>query len=251
MPIFNITPSEAQAQQDAGATLVDVRSTREFAAGHPAGALNIPLNEHDEETGQMAPNPDFMRVMQATVPTDRPVILTCQSGGRSLRAARMMESFGYTHVSNLLGGFKGKTDPVDGRTIDPGWHASGLPVDGLADHLGSALVGRDGAKIVASAALELYGDAALLRSVAVAPSHRGRGLGERITRAALDLAEARGVRTVYLLTTTAADFFARRLGFAMTTRAAVPGRVRASLEFTALCPDAAQPMVRSIGIAPC
>jgi rhodanese-related sulfurtransferase len=132
MPIFNITPSEAREQHQQGATLVDVRSTREFAAGHPEGALNIPLNEHDEETGQMIANPDFMRVMQSAVPTDQPVILSCQSGGRSLRAARMLESFGYAHVSNLLGGFKGKTDPVDGRTTDPGWHASGLPVETAA-----------------------------------------------------------------------------------------------------------------------
>jgi hypothetical protein len=41
----------------------------------------------------------------------------------------MLESFGYRDVANVLGGFAGKRDPVDGRTIDPGWHECGLPTD--------------------------------------------------------------------------------------------------------------------------
>ncbi len=123
--------------------------------------------------------------------------------------------------------------------------ASDLPVDGLADHLGTALIARDGAAVVASAALELHGDAALLRSVAVARSHRGQGIGERISRRALELAHARGARTVYLLTTTAADFFARRLAFHATARPLVPETVRASPEFTRLCPATAHVMRRA------
>lgn len=122
--------------------------------------------------------------------------------------------------------------------------ASGLPTDGLTDHLATALVGREGASVVASAALELYGDAALLRSVAVAASARGRGLGRRIARAALDLAQQRGARTVYLLTTTASDFFARHLGFRRTVRLEVPAAVRQSVEFRGACPATAEVMVR-------
>lgn len=127
MPLTNISVQDAHDQASQGATLIDVRSTREFNAGHPAGAVNVPLMEPDEDTGQMTPNPDFVRVIQANFPADRPLILSCQSGGRSLRAGRMLESFGYGDVANVLGGFMGKRDPVDGRTVDPGWQESGLP----------------------------------------------------------------------------------------------------------------------------
>ena len=57
---------------------------------------------------------------------------------------------------------------------------SDLPPEGLAEHLASALVAREGAAVVGSAALECYGDAALLRSVAVAPAYRGQGLGSAL-----------------------------------------------------------------------
>jgi arsenate reductase len=120
--------------------------------------------------------------------------------------------------------------------------ACGLPTEGFADHLATALVARDGTSVVASAALELYDDAALLRSVAVARPYRGRGLGERIVRAALDMAARRGVVSVYLLTTTATQFFSRRLGFRPIARADVPDAVRVSAEFTRLCPDGAAAM---------
>jgi amino-acid N-acetyltransferase len=120
--------------------------------------------------------------------------------------------------------------------------AAELPTDGLADCLATALVGREGALLVASAALELYGDAALLRSVAVAASARGRGVGQRMTRAVLDVARERGVRTVYLLTTTAADFFARHFGSRPIVRAEVPGVVQQSIEFASACPATAEVM---------
>jgi arsenate reductase (thioredoxin) len=118
-----------------------------------------------------------------------------------------------------------------------------LPTEGLRDHLATALVARDGASVVATAAVELYGDAALLRSVAVARAARGHGLGGHIVQAALDRAHRRGAGSVYLLTTTAADFFAR-LGFRSVSRSAVPPAVRASAEFTRLCPESATVMTR-------
>jgi rhodanese-related sulfurtransferase len=129
MPIAHRTPPEAHEQQQKGATLVDVRSTREYNTGHAAGAVNVPLLEPDEDTGQMTPNPDFVRVMQANFPADAPLLLACQGGGRSARAARMLETFGYSNITNVLGGFLGKRDPTDGRTIDAGWHECGLPTD--------------------------------------------------------------------------------------------------------------------------
>jgi phosphinothricin acetyltransferase len=117
-------------------------------------------------------------------------------------------------------------------------HSSGLPSDGLSAHLPTTLLARDGHHVVGSAALEIYGPHALLRSVAVDNSLRGQGLGIRLTQAALDHAASLGVTDVFLLTETAADFFPR-FGFAPVTRADVPPNVLQSVEFTTLCPDTA------------
>ena len=118
---------------------------------------------------------------------------------------------------------------------------SSLPQDGLADHLAATLVARDGEGVVGSAALELYGESALLRSVAVDAALRGQGLGQQLVRAALDLARRRGANAVYLLTETAADFFPR-FGFQAIPRAEVPPAVQTSVEFTSACPASALAM---------
>jgi amino-acid N-acetyltransferase len=115
---------------------------------------------------------------------------------------------------------------------------SDLPRDGLADHLGLALVAREGERVVGSAAVERYGDAGLLRSVAVDPAYRGQGLGAQLVGAALDLARQEGVKTVYLLTTSAPDYFPR-FGFHLVTRDDVAPAVRQSVEFTSACPASA------------
>ena len=115
---------------------------------------------------------------------------------------------------------------------------SGLPPDGIEALGATTLVARDTKRVVGSAALELYGRSALLRSVAVDADRRGTGLGQRLTTAALDLARTRGVRAVYLITETAGDFFPR-FGFAATQRAQVDPAVRQSVQFTKACPDSA------------
>ena len=115
---------------------------------------------------------------------------------------------------------------------------SGLPIDGLLDHLSTALVARDGAAIVGCAALEIYADGALLRSVAVAPAARRHRVGEQLTQSALTLARSLGTPAVYLLTTTADSYFPR-FGFVQTTRELVPAGVQQSIEFRSACPASA------------
>ncbi|MBI2939398.1 MAG: GNAT family N-acetyltransferase [Chloroflexi bacterium] len=115
---------------------------------------------------------------------------------------------------------------------------AGLPRDGLADHWMTTLVAREGQTVVGSAAVELYGDSALLRSVAVEEAWRGQGLGQRLTRAALDLARRHEVRIVFLLTETACAFFTR-FGFRRIARSEVAPVVQRSAEFAeAGCPCA-------------
>jgi amino-acid N-acetyltransferase len=124
----------------------------------------------------------------------------------------------------------------------------GLPKAGLWEHLRTILVARECGEVVGSAALELHGEAALLRSVAVRRELRSRGLGRQLSGAALELASQHGAKAVYLLTEGAEDFFAR-LGFRQVSRAEVEQaspEVSRSVEFVSACPESAQAMVLSL-----
>jgi len=83
--------------------------------------------------------------------------------------------------------------------------------------------------------VQFYGSDALLRSLVVSPSHRALGLGQQLVEHAEQHARARGVATVYLLTTTAEHFFRSR-GYVVTPRNAAPPAIRSTPEFTGLCP---------------
>ena len=117
-------------------------------------------------------------------------------------------------------------------------HKSGLPSTGLEDHVETLLVAVRDERIVGCAALELYGEYALLRSVAVHVSNRGVGVGVLITNEVVRLARSKGVRRLYLLTETASAYFPR-LGFRIIPRSGVPAPVTSSVEFTHVCPESA------------
>ena len=117
-------------------------------------------------------------------------------------------------------------------------HRLSLPLDEVDDHVQTMLVAREDGHVVGTAALELYSDGALLRSVAVDPSWQGRRLGHDLTEAALRLAAEQRVGAVFLLTTTAERFFPK-FGFQSVTRAEVPPSVQASVEFRSACPASA------------
>ena len=134
---------------------------------------------------------------------------------------------------------------ADGPSILQLLREAGLPIDGLPEHLGTAFVARDGAGIVGCAALEVYPDGALLRSVAVAPAARGQGLGERLTAAAIGLAESLRTPAIFLLTTTAESYFPR-FGFVRITRDEVATGVQQSVEFRSACPASAVVMQKNL-----
>lgn len=118
--------------------------------------------------------------------------------------------------------------------------AASLPEDvGPAWFPRDTVVATDGARIIGAAAFERAGDDALLRSVVVAPGHRGHGLGERLTRDRLAAMRRAGLRGAYLLTTDAAAFF-ERLGFAAVERTGVPAPLQALGQFASLCPASAR-----------
>jgi rhodanese-related sulfurtransferase len=129
MAIKQITPPQAHEILDKDPTVIylDVRTVPEFTAGHPQRGINIPVVFFDQRTRQPVPNPDFLAVVEATLPKDATVIVGCQAGGRSQRAAEIMAQAGYTNVANMQGGFGGARDQT-GRVVVPGWQESGLPV---------------------------------------------------------------------------------------------------------------------------
>jgi amino-acid N-acetyltransferase len=138
-----------------------------------------------------------------------------------------------------------RATPEDAVAILELLRANALPVDGLLDHLATVLVARSLDRVVGSAALEVYDDGALLRSVAVDATQRGRGVGNRLTAAALDLAVTLRVPAVYLLTVTAEGYFPR-FAFSRISRDEVPRGVQQSVEFRSACPASAVVMARSL-----
>lgn len=92
---------EAFARAGKGARLIDVRSEREFAAGHPKGARNLP--------------PARLASSECGLAQDDEILLICASGHRSLREARRLTKVGYTNVANVGGGMVA-------------WQRAGLPI---------------------------------------------------------------------------------------------------------------------------
>jgi amino-acid N-acetyltransferase len=124
-----------------------------------------------------------------------------------------------------------------------------LPTDGVAEHFDSFFVVDNAGRIVGAAGFELYREHALVRSVVVAEDSRGAGVGSMLTQRALREAYARGARAIYLLTTTAEEFFAG-LGFERTTRLEVPQHVHVSRELQGACPASATVMRRGLDSDP-
>lgn len=117
--------------------------------------------------------------------------------------------------------------------------AENLPTDDLNDALLSGFfVAREGTSLCGTVAIEKLGSAVLLRSLAVKPECRGRGLGQQLVARAETAARDSGVDGIYLLTTTARDFFAR-LGYRVATREEAPPAIAGSTEFRSLCPASA------------
>ena len=117
-----------------------------------------------------------------------------------------------------------------------------LPTDGLDDQFGPAYaVAELDGRIVGAEGIECYADAGLLRSAVVAKALRGHGLGDELTRNRLAWARESGLHEVWLLTTTAADYFPR-FGFTTAERATAPALVRDSREFRDACPASAVAM---------
>lgn len=123
--------------------------------------------------------------------------------------------------------------------------AEGLPVDGVEAHLDAFFVCELGGRFGGAAGLEVHGDDGLLRSVVVDPGFRRHGAGRQLCERVMTHAGSKGCLAVYLLTLDAAAYF-ERLGFRVIKRDEAPPGIRASEEFSSLCPDTAVLMRRSV-----
>jgi amino-acid N-acetyltransferase len=124
--------------------------------------------------------------------------------------------------------------------------SQGLPDSDITDeHLEHFFfTGSDGS-LTGLVGLELYAADALLRSLVVGENMRGKGLGSSLVEHAEQYAASRGVRSLYLLTTTAEPFF-RRLGYERTDRSDAPRSIKATLEFSSLCPASSVFMTKAL-----
>jgi rhodanese-related sulfurtransferase len=121
MPIQRLSTPEAIAKVASEGDLVhiDVRSVPEFEAGHAPNAYNIPLMHMG--AGGMVPNPEFAAEVQAHFKNkDQQILVSCKAGGRSARAAAVLEGLGYTRLLDQVGGWSGGNG-------DGGWVAGGGP----------------------------------------------------------------------------------------------------------------------------
>ncbi|MFX1261128.1 MAG: arsenic resistance N-acetyltransferase ArsN2 [Promethearchaeota archaeon] len=134
-----------------------------------------------------------------------------------------------------------KTNPSELSSILSLLNDVDLPSEGVKDNISNFLTlrGNDDDSSIepwGCAGLEIYGNSALLRSVAIAPEYQGRGLGTVLTEAVIQDARERRIKTLFLLTETAEDFF-RLFGFRVVEREIVPEDVKTSIEFTKLCTE--------------
>ena len=127
---------------------------------------------------------------------------------------------------------------------------SGLPIEDItSQHLRHFFGCGSGPELEGLVGLELYGEVALLRSLAVAAARRGSGLGSQLVEHVERYARDQGVKSLYLLTTTAEAFFLR-FGYARLPREEAPEAIKSTKEFAGICPVSSAFMVKHLDMTP-
>lgn len=129
--VDNTTAQQLMSEQ--AHPYVDVRTPAEFAEGHPAGSINIPISMGH------GLNPDFIRIVSALYAKDAPLLLGCRTGGRSGQACQVLEHAGFFDVINVGGGFVGIPAGPMGPAV-AGWASLGLPASTDVSERGYAAV---------------------------------------------------------------------------------------------------------------
>ena len=122
-----------------------------------------------------------------------------------------------------------------------------LPHEDIGEHLSGLIAAKRAKNLIGTTALQAYGDVGLLRSLAVTEACRSHGLATELVTRIVTHARSSGVERLFLLTTTAQDFFTKR-GFVPFERTLVPGAIAGTEEFRSLCPGAATCMSKDISL---
>jgi rhodanese-related sulfurtransferase len=122
----HLTPRQAHEFLSANphAVLVDCRSEMEYLfVGHPLGAQHVAWNDGPD----WEINPHFVGQVRKIASMNRPVLMICRSGQRSVDAGEALERAGFSEVFNVLEGFEGPLDLQHHRNTISGWRNAGLP----------------------------------------------------------------------------------------------------------------------------
>ena len=150
--------------------------------------------------------------------------------------------------SSVAAGYRIRAaEPRDLDRVKALLESADLPVAGVESQFGTSYaVAEENGALIGAVGIELHGKYGLLRSAVVAPSQRGRGVGEALVFDRIDWSMRQELDALFLLTTTAANYFPR-FGFATIDRASVPAEVQASAEFSSICPSSATVMQLPLG----
>ncbi len=138
-----------------------------------------------------------------------------------------------------------KAHADDEKAIKELLSEANLPYNDIKTGKQDFILAYENDRIVGVAGIEIYNDVALLRSFAMRPGYRGKGLGSQLYRKINEYAISRNIKELYLLTTTAEKFF-KKLGFVVISRDNIPGDIRNSEEFASICPTSALCMTKKI-----
>jgi len=128
--------------------------------------------------------------------------------------------------------------PEDFEEIRDLLKSANLPFEDVENGTGPFLLARNQEKLIGCIGLQICGEDALLRSLAVSESDRNQGLGKTLLQEILEYASRLRLYNIYLLTSTAENFF-RKYGFANADRTKAPDAIRETSEFSSLCPASA------------
>jgi rhodanese-related sulfurtransferase len=127
--VKHLTPHQAfdYLQRTPEALFLDVRMEIEYLyVGHPPGVVHLAWYEYPEM--QAHPTRFVAQVERETGgDKNRPVVLICRSGKRTVDAGLALEAAGFSEVVNVLEGFEGDLDDSDQRGKINGWRHAGLP----------------------------------------------------------------------------------------------------------------------------
>ncbi len=136
--------------------------------------------------------------------------------------------------------------PADEPRIRQLLSSSGLPHEDITpEHLHHYWVLKEKDQLIGVIGLEVLRPFALLRSLAIDPLFRNEGLGSQLTQQAERYADSLKIEALYLLTTTAEGFFAKR-GYQKVPREGTPDLIQGTAEFRSMCPLTAVCMVKFI-----